>query len=54
MPAATLEPEVEVKLAEEKTTKRTEPEPAPRKSKVRSLFREIFEGHEEYLGYTPD
>jgi hypothetical protein len=49
-----LEPEVEPKV-EKKTVNLSGPKPAtPLRPKRRTLLEEIFEGHEEYLGYTPD
>ncbi len=49
-----LDPEVETEV-EEETTKISEPKlPTPFRQKPRTLLEEIFEGHEDFLGYTPD
>ncbi len=65
MPATMVEPEVEVSV--EPSPKRTyepmyepahepadQPTPVSLKQRVRNLLVTIFEGHEEFLGYTPD
>ncbi len=47
----------EEELAEEKkTVKASAPKPKPVRPKQarQTLLEEIFEGHEEFLGYTPD
>jgi hypothetical protein len=47
-----VEPEVELPVEQN-----SEPTYEPRvdlKQRVRNLLVAIFEGHEEYLGYTPD
>jgi hypothetical protein len=46
-------PQVETESEKEIETVR-EPEPVPPTPKRRTLLQRIFEGHEEYLGYTPD
>lgn len=47
--APQLEPPVEKKL-----TPADEPKPVGLKQRVRALLVAIFEGHEEFLGWTPD
>jgi hypothetical protein len=48
-------PEEEL-AAEKKTVKASAPKPKPVRPKQRNLtvLEEIFEGHEEFLGYTAD
>ena len=46
-------PEVEPPV-EEKIERVREPEPVGTKRPHRDLLVEIFEGHQEFLGYTPD
>lgn len=46
-------PEVEPASPKETTTIR-EAKPVAPTPKPRTLLQRIFEGHEEYLGYTPD
>lgn len=49
-----LDPEVETEV-EKETAKLSEPKPpGPLRPKRRTLLEEIFEGHEDFLGYTPD
>jgi hypothetical protein len=49
-----LDPEVETEV-EEETPKISELKPpTPFRQKPRTLLEEIFEGHEDFLGYTPD
>jgi hypothetical protein len=54
--APTIAPqEEEEELAiEKKTVRLPEPKPLAQKQPSRSLLSEIFEGHEEFLGLTPD
>jgi hypothetical protein len=60
MPATMVEPEVEIHVPEVNLPVEENPEPALEptapglKQKVRNLLAAIFEGHEEYLGWTPD
>jgi hypothetical protein len=59
MPSTILEPEVESPIELElPVEKNPEPSyasrPADPKRRVRDLLIEIFKGHEEYLGWTPD
>jgi len=53
MPAAIIAPEVEPDV-EEKPPQLDEPKPVTSKRRVRDLLVAIFEGHEEFLGWTPD
>ncbi len=46
-------PEVEP-LVNEKPARIDEPKPIGWKQRVRNLLIAIFEGHEEFLGWTPD
>jgi len=46
-------PEVELPV-EKKPPQFHEPKPVSLKQRVRDLLVEIFEGHEEFLGWTPD
>ena len=49
-----LDREVETEV-EKETAKISEPKPpGPLRPKRRTLLEEIFEGHEDFLGYTPD
>ncbi|MFZ0954507.1 MAG: hypothetical protein WAN17_19710 [Candidatus Sulfotelmatobacter sp.] len=52
-----IAPEEELEL-EKKDLKvcetKSKPKPAGQKRPDRSLLQKIFEGHEEFLGYTPD
>jgi hypothetical protein len=49
-----LDPEVETEV-EKGTIKVSEPKiPNPLRPKQRTLLEEIFEGHQDFLGYTPD
>ncbi|MFZ0308594.1 MAG: hypothetical protein WCA76_04765 [Candidatus Sulfotelmatobacter sp.] len=52
--APTLAPEEEELAVEKRTVKLSEPKPPARKQPSRNLLSEIFEGHEEFLGLTPD
>jgi len=61
MPAEILEKPTEVEeVAEQNPEAATFPSPAvlaveqPKARPVKSLWRRIFEGHEEFLGWTPD
>jgi hypothetical protein len=57
MPATMVEPEVEVPVgpsAKPMYEPAYEPGPASLKQRIRHLLVTIFEGHEEFLGYTPD
>jgi hypothetical protein len=52
-----VEPEVEVPVepsAKPMYEPAYEPGPASLKQRIRHLLVTIFEGHEEFLGYTPD
>ncbi len=53
MPATCIAPEVEP-LVENKPMRVDEPKPVGWKQRVRYLLVAIFEGHEEFLGWTPD
>jgi hypothetical protein len=54
MPASLeVAPQVEP-YSQDETLKLREPKPVAPKRQVRSLLHEIFEGHEEFLGLTPD
>jgi hypothetical protein len=46
-------PQVESESRKETVTTR-EPKPAAPKPQPRTLLQRVFEGHEDYLGYTPD
>jgi len=48
-----LDPEPEI-IIEEEPARFDEPAPAGWKQRVRDLLVAIFQGHEEYLGLTPD
>ncbi|MGD0507397.1 MAG: hypothetical protein ABSA27_06355 [Terriglobales bacterium] len=54
--AANAIPNQELEANEVNTEKRADESCAPATMKQRSekLLREVFEGHEEYLGMTPD
>ena len=60
MPATMVEPEVETAVpevhlpVEENPEPAFEPTPVGLKQRARNLLVAIFQGHEEYLGYTPD
>ncbi len=59
MPAHTLEKEEAKELSQEELegVRRTIADASDQKDakpKRKSLWREIFEGHEEFLGWTPD
>jgi len=47
-----LAPQIEVAW-EKKTEPAAKPEPAGLKQRVRALLIEIFKGHTEFLGWTP-
>ncbi len=53
MAATSIAPQVEPPVVKE-TTRVPEPEPASPKQPGRHLLVEIFTGHEEFLGWTPD
>jgi hypothetical protein len=53
MPVDTITPEVEP-LVEERSVRVDEQKPIDWKQRVRDLLIAIFEGHEEFLGWTPD
>jgi hypothetical protein len=54
MPATIIEePEVESPV-EEEPARIDEPKPIRRKRSIRDVLVAIFEGHEEFLGWTPD
>lgn len=41
-------------LAEDRVGAKLQPERAALRQRIERLLREIFEGHEEFLGVTPD
>jgi len=49
--APALEPKVDAKT---ETTETGKAQPLTLMQRIECLFREIFEGHEDYLGVTPD
>jgi hypothetical protein len=53
MAAPSIAPQVEFPV-EEKIVRTYEPTPIVPKPPVRNLLSEIFEGHEEFLGWAPD
>jgi hypothetical protein len=53
MAGTCVAPEIESSV-EEKELRSVEPKQLEPRRPVRSLLSEIFEGHREYLGYTPD
>ncbi len=53
MAASTLAPP-EPPAVREKSAPLDEPQPLGPKESPRSLLAEIFQGHEEFLGWTPD
>ena len=53
MAATSIAPQVEPPVVE-KTTQVSEPKALGPKPMGRDLLAEIFEGHEEFLGWTPD
>jgi hypothetical protein len=53
MAAPSIAPQVKFPL-EKKTLSVWEPNPPDLKQRVRNLLLEIFDGHEEFLGWTPD
>jgi hypothetical protein len=57
MPATIIAPEVETPVeppVEEQPVWADEPNPVGWKQRVRDLLLAIFEGHEDFLGWTPD
>jgi len=52
MAATCIAPEAERPVAQ-KTSPVRRPEPEP-KQPIKDLVMQIFEGHEEFLGFTPD
>lgn len=46
-------PQMEL-VVETKTMKVSEPKPAGLKQRVRDLLVDIFAGHQEFLGWTPE
>jgi hypothetical protein len=57
MAATIIAPEVETPVeppVEKKPVLADEPKPAGWEQRVRDLLVAIFEGHEEFLGWTPD
>ncbi|MGA7557615.1 MAG: hypothetical protein WCF61_13520 [Terriglobales bacterium] len=53
MAAPSIAPQVEPPVVE-KTTQVSQPKAANPNEPVRDLLAEIFKGHEEFLGWTPD
>lgn len=53
MAGTCVAPEIESPV-EEKEIQGVEPKQIEPKRPVKSLLAEIFEGHQEFLGYTPD
>ena len=53
MASTIIAPDVDP-LVEEKREPVEEPKPVGWKQRVRELLVAIFEGHEEFLGWTPD
>ena len=53
MAAPCIAPPVEQPV-EKKPMQVREPKPAGLKQRVRDLLFDIFKGHEEFLGWTPD
>ncbi len=53
MAATTIAPPVEQPV-EKKTVQVSEPKPVSPQQPARDLLVEIFSGHEEFLGWTPD
>jgi hypothetical protein len=53
MAAPCVAPQVEPPV-EKKATPVDKPKPVGLKQRVRDLLVAIFEGHEEFLGWTPD
>ncbi|MGB8770071.1 MAG: hypothetical protein WCC92_10670 [Candidatus Korobacteraceae bacterium] len=53
MAATGIAPQVEVPV-KKKPVRLDEPKPIGWKQRVRDLLIEIFKGHEEFLGLTPD
>jgi len=51
--SSVITPEEEL-VSEKKTSKIYTPPKAQTPKPKRGLLSELFEGHEEYLGYTPD
>jgi len=53
MATTMVAPEVEAPV-DKKPMRVSEPKPVSLKQRVRDLMIAIFEGHEEFLGWTPD
>ena len=53
MATTCVAPEVETPV-EKKPVRAEEPKPVGWKQSVRELLIAMFQGHEEYLGWTPD
>lgn len=53
MATTSIAPEVESPV-EKKPAQVDEPKPIGWKQRIRNLLIAIFEGHEEFLGWTPD
>ena len=53
MAATSIAPQEEVAV-EKKTNKVCESKPMAPKPQAQNLVAKIFEGHEEFLGWTPD
>lgn len=53
MATTLVAPEVEAPV-EKEPMRVSEPKPLTLKQRVRNLLVTIFEGHEEFLGWTPD
>jgi hypothetical protein len=49
-----LDPEAETELERETAKVPKTKIPTPLRPKPRTLIEEIFEGHQDFLGYTPD
>jgi hypothetical protein len=54
MAAPCIAPTVEPPVEEKKTVQVREPKPVVPQQPVRSLLLQVFEGHLEFLGWTPD
>ncbi len=53
-PSLLAPPEVEFEIEEEVLAELETKRPAPPAPKRRNLLEEIFQGHEDFLGLTPD
>ena len=53
MAAPCIAPQLEPPV-EKKTLQASEPKPIAPKQPARDLLAEIFEGHEDFLGWAPD